>query len=143
MSSVGDDDMYGTSTPRKIGENWSVSVDAMKKLLKEIGAQGGSQEITGTGLLEKVENDHTFVRSSVNVKDVLLPVRPELTTESGEIQTELWGRFPVLQDDITKESNGTIRVSRFASGVDAQGNKAFLHVVYERLDRYEIRPITK
>jgi len=143
LASVADDDMYGTPTPKKVGESWLVSVDAMKKLLKEIGAQGGRQEITGTGILEKVANNHAFVRSSVNVRDVLLPIRPELTTESGEIQTELWGRFPLLQGDITKESNGRIRVSRFASGVDAEGKKALLHVVYERLDRFTISPIQK
>jgi hypothetical protein len=143
LASVTDDDMYGTPTPKKIGESWPVSVDAMKKLLKEIGAQGGTQQITGTGTLEKVENNHAFVRSSVNVRDVLLPIRPELTTESGEIETELWGRFPLLVNDITEESNGTIRVSRFASGVDAEGKKALLHVLYVRTDRYAISPIQK
>jgi hypothetical protein len=143
LATVADDDMYGTPTPMKIGESWQVNVDAMKKLLKEIGSQGGRQEITGTGALERVENNHAFVRSSVNVKDVLLPIRPELTTESGEIQTELWGRFPILQDDITEESNGSIRVSRFASGVDAEGKKAVVHVLYVRLDRYTISPIQK
>ena len=143
LASVADDDMYGTSTPKKVGESWTIGVDAMKKLLKEIGAQGGKQEITGTGILEKVENNHAFVRSSVNVKDVLLPIRPDLTTESGEIQTELWGRFPLLVDDITTESNGTIRMSRFASGLTPDGKKAIMHVVYERASRFEIRPITK
>jgi hypothetical protein len=71
LASVADDDMYGTPTPKKVGESWPVSVDAMKKLLKEIGAQGGTQQITGTGTLEKVENNHAFVRSSVVVRDVL------------------------------------------------------------------------
>ncbi len=143
LASVADDDMYGTSTPKKVGESWPVSVDAMKKLLKEIGAQGGRQEITGTGILEKVENNHAFVRSSVNVRDVLLPIKPELTTESGEIETELWGRFPLRVNDITEESHGTIRVSRFASGVNPDGKKVIVHVLYERLDRYAISPIQK
>lgn len=138
LASVGNDDMFGTATPRRIGESWPVSVDAMKKLLKEVGAQGGAQEITGTGILEKVENNHAFVRSSVNVTDVLLPIGPELTTESGEIQTELWGRSPLLQDDITRESNGRVHVSRFASGVDAEGKKVMMNVVYEAISRYEI-----
>jgi hypothetical protein len=143
QASVADDDMYGTPTPKKVGESWPVSVDANKKLLKEIGAQGGTQQITGTGTLEKVENNHAFVRSSVNVRDVLLPIRPELTTESGEIETELWGRFPLLVNDITKESNGTIRMSRFASGVNPDGKKVIVHVLYERLDRFAISPIKK
>jgi len=143
LASVADDDMYGTSTPKKVGESWQVNVDAMRKLLKEIGAQGGRQEITGTGTLEKVENNHAFVRSSVNVRDVLLPIKPELTTESGEIETELWGRFPLRVNDITEESHGTIRVSRFASGVNPDGKKVIVHVLYERLDRYAISPIQK
>ena len=141
LASVADDDMFGTSTPKKIGESWPVSVDAMKKLLKEIGAQGGRQEITGSGILEKVENNHIFVRSSINVRDVLLPIRPELTTEGGEIATELWGRFPVVQDDITEESNGMIRVYRVGSGFNADGKKVNVHVVYERTSRFEISPL--
>lgn len=143
ISKVGDDDMYGSPTPKKIGESWQVNVDAVKTLMKEIGAQGGRQEIIGTGTLEKVENNHALVRSSVNVKDVMLPIKKELTTESGEIQTELWGRFPTLQDDLSKESNGKIVVSRFASGVTADGKKAMLHVVYERISRYEISRVKK
>lgn len=143
LVNVGDDEMYGTSTPRRIGQTWPVNSDAVKKLLKDIGAEGGKLEVTGRGILERVENDHVYVRSSVNVKDVLLPIRPELTTESGEIQTELWGRFPVLNDDITREHNGTIRISRFASGVDPHGKKAMMHVVYESRDHYEIRPVQK
>jgi len=143
VASVADDDMYGTPTPKEVGESWPVSVDAMKKLLKEIGAQGGTQQITGTGTLEKVENNHAFVRSSVNVSDVLLPIRPELTTESGEIKTELWGRFPLLVNDITEDSNGTLRMSSFASGVNADGKKVIVHVLYERRYRYAISPIQK
>ncbi len=141
LASVADDDMYGTLAAKKVGESWTVSVDANKKLLKEIGAQGGTQQITGTGMLEKVENNHAFVRSSVNARDVLLPIRPELTTESGEIETKLWGRFPLLVNDITKESNSTIRMSRFASGVNPDGKKIIVHVLYERLNRYAISPI--
>ncbi len=141
LASVADDDMYGTSTPKKIGESWPISVDAMKKLLKEIGSQGGRQEITGSGTLEKVENNHIFVRSSINVRDVLLPITPELITESGEIETELSGRFPLRQQDMTEESNGIIHMSRVGSGLTADGKKAKVHVVYERKSRYEIRPL--
>jgi hypothetical protein len=141
LASVADDDMFGTPTPKRIGESWPVSVDAMKKLLKEIGAQGGRQEIAGSGTLEKVENSHIFVRSSINARDVLLPIEPELTTESGEIETELWGRFPLQQGDLTEESNGRIHMSRVGSGLTADGKKAKVHVVYERTSRYEIRPL--
>jgi len=141
LASVADDDMFGTSTPKKVGESWSISADPMKKLLKEIGAQGGRQEITGSGTLEKVENNHIFVRSSINVRDVLLPIKPELTTESGEMETQLWGRFPILQNDITEESNGTIHVLRVGSGFNAEGKKVIVHVVYKRTSRFEIRPI--
>jgi hypothetical protein len=141
LVSVADDDMFGTPTPRRIGESWPVSVEAMKKLLKEMGAQGGRQEITGRGTLEKVENNHIFVQSSIKARDVLLPIEPELTTESGEIETELSGRFPLLQRDLSEESNGIIYMSRVGSGLTADGKKAKVHVVYERKSRYEIRPL--
>ncbi len=141
LASVADDDMFGTPTPKRIGESWPVSVDATKKLLKEIGSQGGKQEITGSGTLVKVENNHIFVRSSIIVRDVLLPITPELTTESGEIETELSGRFPLQQRDITEDSNGIIHMSRVGSGLTADGKKAKVHVVYERKSRYEIRPL--
>ena len=141
LASVADDDMFGTPTSKKIGESWPVNVDAMKKLLKEMNAQGGRQEITGSGTLEKVEDNHAFVRSSINVRDVLLPIAPELTTESGEIETELSGRFPLLQRDRTQESSGRIYLSRVGFGFKADGKKVKLHIVYERTSRYEIRPL--
>jgi len=140
---VGDDDLFGTRTPRRVGERWPINENPMKKLLKEIGAQGGRQQIAGTGILEKVENNHTFVRISMNVNDVLLPIRPELTTEAGGIQNELWGRFPLRPGDVTEEFSGTIRVSRLGSGVDATGKKILVYVVYEKLDRFEISPVKK
>jgi hypothetical protein len=141
LASVADDDMFGTPTPKKIGESWPVSVDAMKKLLKEMNAQGGRQEITGSGRLENVVDNHVFVRSSINVRDVLLLIAPELTTESGEIETELSGRFPLLQRDRTQESSGRIYLSRVGSGFNADGKKVKLLIVYERTSRYEIRPL--
>ena len=141
--SVGDDDLFGTRMPRRVGERWSINENAVKQLLKDVGAQGGRQQITGTGILEKVEDNHTFVRISMNVKDVLLPIRPELTTEAGGIQNELWGRFPLRPGDVTEEFNGTIRLSRLGSGVDATGKKILVYVVYEKLDRFELSPVEK
>jgi hypothetical protein len=140
ISSVADDDMFGTATPKRVGESWMISVEAMKKLLKEINVQGGRQEITGSGTLERVAANHAFVRSSIHVRDVLLPIVPELKPESGEIELELSGRFPVKHGDMTVESQSTIHMSRVGSGVSPDGKKVILHVTYERKSRYEIRP---
>jgi hypothetical protein len=139
VTSVANDDMFGTATPKKIGERWPAGVDAMKKLLKEIGDQSSNPEITGSSTLEKVENNHIFLRASVSVRNVLLP--GQLTTEGGEIETELWGRFPIRQSDTTVESNDRIRLTRIASGINADGKKVTLQVVYERTSRYETRPV--
>lgn len=141
LASVADDELFGTPTPKRIGESWGVGVNAMKKLLKEMNAKGGRQEITGTGTLEKVEGNHAFVRSSINVRDVLLPIAPELTTEAGEIESELSGRFPLRPRDLTVQASGRVYLSRAASGVDRDGKKVKLHVVYESKSRYEIRPL--
>jgi len=140
--SVANDDLFGSPTPKRIGERWPVGADAMKKLLKEIGVQGGNPEITGSSTLESVEKNHIFLRGSISVRNVLLPGRPELTTEAGEIETELWGKFPILPGDIT-ESNDRIRLSRVASGFNPDGKKVTVHIVYERVSRYETRPIWK
>jgi hypothetical protein len=139
VTSVANDDMFGTPTPKKIGERWPAGVDAMKKLLKEIGDQSSNPEITGSSTLEKVENNHIFLRASVRVRNVLLP--GQLTTEGGEIETELWGRFPIRQSDTTVESNDRIHLTRIASGINADGKKVTLQVVYERTSRYETRPL--
>lgn len=141
LASVSDDDTFGTPTPKKIGGRWPVAIDAMKKLLKEMNAQGGSQEITGSGILEKVEGNHLFIKSSINVRDVLLPIAPGITTESGEIESELAGRYPLLQRDQTVESSGRIHISLLGSVVNAEGKKVKLHVVFESRSRYEIRPL--
>jgi hypothetical protein len=138
--SVANDDLFGTPTPKRIGEKWTVGVEAMKKLLKEIGVEGGNPEITGSSTLEKAEKDHVFLRGSIRVRNVLLPAKPELTTETGEIETELWGRFPILEGDMTVESNDRIRLARIASGLNPNGKKMTVQIVYERTSRYEIRP---
>jgi hypothetical protein len=141
VSSVADDDMFGTPVPQKIGASWTPNPAQMKKLLKEMGAQGGRQEITAKSTLEKVMDNHLFVRGSITVKDVLLKASPGLTAEGGEIQTELWGRFPIRRNDISKEANGRMRISSSSSGLNPDGQKVTVQVVYESISRYEISPI--
>jgi len=55
LVSVDDDDMFGTSTPKKIGESWPVGVDAMQKPLKEIGAHIIFWKIRAAGQLRRFE----------------------------------------------------------------------------------------
>jgi len=143
LASVGDDDMFGTPIPQRAGASWTTNADNMKKLLAEMGSKGGRPEITGKGTLEKVENNYLFVRGSITVKAVPLQVRPGLTAENGEIQNELWGKYPIRPNDTSRESNGRIRISSFSSGVNAEGTKVMVHVVVEYFSRFEISPIQR
>ena len=88
-----------------------------------------------------MEGTHALVRSSLNVRDVLLTIAPDITTEAGEIETELSGRFPLRPRDLTVDASGRVYLSRAASGVDKDGKKVKLRVVYESKSRYEIRPL--
>ena len=141
LASVAEDDMFGTPTPKRIAESWPIGVEAVKKLLLDMGSQGGKQEITGSSTLERVEDNHVFVRGLITVRDVLLPITAGITAETGEIESELTGRFPLLQRDPTVDSSSRVYMKRGGSGVDANGKKVKLQVVYESRSRYEIRPL--
>src|SRR6185436_18054820 len=96
---VGDDEMFGTKTPKAVGESWSLNTDDIKKLLKEMGAPSDTVKISGTGMLERVEGNHVFVRSSVNVNDVMLPIPENFTAENGNFVTEYFGKIPLKEGD--------------------------------------------
>jgi hypothetical protein len=74
---VGDNDLYGTMSLKRVGDKWVTGIEAMKKLLNEMGVQGGRHEISGESTLEKVEQNHLYIRSTMDVHNVLLPVGPD------------------------------------------------------------------
>jgi hypothetical protein len=136
---VGDDGMFGTTTPRAVGESWSISIDEIKKLLKEMGASG-SGEIAGSGTLEKAEANHIFVRGRVGVKNVLLALGEKFTPQDGNIEAHYFGRVPLSGSDTSRGVVGDFHLT--ATGIRTE-EAGFIKVEYvmDSRSQYEITPL--
>jgi hypothetical protein len=140
VSSQGDDDMFGTTSPKAVGESWTVNADSTKSLLKEMKSQGGRQEIHGTGSLERIEGNHLFVRSSITVYDVLLPTAG-VVPEGGEVGIDYWGRIPLQQSDPTRDVSGRIYMNLNGSATSNDGKKLKIQIIFESASHWEMRAI--
>jgi hypothetical protein len=135
---VGDDGMFGTKTPKAVGESWSISIDEVKKLLKEMGAPSETVRISGTGTLEKVGGNHLFIRGSVDVNDVMLPMPENFTAENGSFVTDYYGRLPLTEADPSRGVSS--RLHLVAKGI-RKGDPGPIRVefVMDGESKYEIR----
>lgn len=141
-SEVDDDDMFGTRQRKKVGESWAVETEATARVLREIGIQNGNSKIQGRSTLEKVERNRAFVRGVITVDNVLLPIAPGVTTESGEIKLEFAGEFSVLEKNLNRAVNQTIQMSR--SGISEAGDdgkRARVTMIYESTSSFAVRPL--
>jgi len=137
---VGDNDLYGTMSLKRVGDKWVTGIEAMKKLLNEMGVQGGRHEISGESTLEKVEQNHLYIRSTMDVHNVLLPVGPDYTPEIGDITTEHFVRLPLSESDLTESVEYSFRMSRIGSA-QQNGGKITLQIVLDSKMKYDIRPL--
>ena len=136
---VGDDGMFGTKTPKAVGESWPISIDEIKKLLREMGASG-SGEISGSGTLEKAEADHIFVRGRVSVKNVLLALGEKFTPEGGIVEAHYFGRVPLSESDTSRGVVGGFHLA--AKGIRTEeAGSIRVEYVMDSLSQYEIRPL--
>jgi hypothetical protein len=140
-AAVGDDQMFGTTVRRAVGESWQVNATEIRILLKEMGALDDRGEISGTSTLERADRDHLFVRSSVNMRHVKLPLTGNFTPESGHVRVEYLGRVPRSAADRSRSVTGSIHVAVAGTAASASGTIK-LQVVSDSYSRYEIRPRT-
>lgn len=144
ISEVGDDDMYGTSARKNVGESWPVRMEATGRVLKEIGVENSDPKIQGTTTLEKVEKNRLFVRGTIDVRNVLLPMATGITTEAGEIDLELAGAFPLLRSDLNRDVSQRIHMSSTGTTAPGEdGKRATVRVIYESRTSFEIRPLRR
>jgi len=141
VSGVGDDQMFGSTTARAIGETWPINTDSVKALLKEMNAQGGKREISGGTILEKLEDNRLVVRSGISVTDVVMPIAPQITPEGGDVEFEYQGLVPLQREDMRREVNGRMLLSFYGSAVGDGGNKLKVQVIFQSASSYKMRPL--
>jgi hypothetical protein len=135
------DDMFGTKTPKAVGDSWSISIDEIKKLLKEMGAIG-SREISGSGTLEKVDDNHIFVRGSVKMKNVLLALGEKFIPEDGTIDVHYFGRVPLSESEISRGAAGGFHLTATAIRPSEDASIRVEYVMDSR-SQYEIRSVAE
>ncbi|HTL18289.1 MAG TPA: hypothetical protein VL793_13720 [Patescibacteria group bacterium] len=98
-SDLDDDDVFGTSTPRKVGETWPINSDAAVKDLNSSGAPFQIKQLKGQSRLRGIK---TFggrqcldIGGTVTSTELDLPPRPGLKLTEGLIEVAYDGLFPV------------------------------------------------
>ncbi len=141
VSSIGNDALFGTTGPKRVGDTWNVEVEVVNRLLAEMEAKADRAEISGMSTLEKVERGHLTIRSFLSVTNAFLPTPTGFTPESCEIHTEATGRYPtkrIVSDwgAVNKISIRTVDKGRLESGVTAS-----LVTEYKSNSQFEITPL--
>ncbi|HJQ24543.1 MAG TPA: hypothetical protein VKA60_11555 [Blastocatellia bacterium] len=138
-----DEEIFGTRSRKRVGESWPINPDAAVAMLKELGAQGKKEDVTGTMTLEKVEGGHLFLHGSTTIKPLEMPLPSEFKPEGGELQGEFSGRFPMKDSDgslrQTLKARITLAARRAATGSTPEIR---MTAFFESSDEEEITPLT-
>jgi hypothetical protein len=143
VSPTGDDDLFGSRVRRKVGESWGVNVDDAMALLKEIGVEGRREDVTGSTTLEKVEGNRLFLRGSLRIANVLLPLPIGFKPERGELRAEFSGRFPV--ENSAERVDQTQRIVFDVTGrrePDADNPELRINLFFDGGSTYQIVPLS-
>jgi hypothetical protein len=139
---VGDDEMFGTPTPKAVGETWGVSQDEIRKFLKELGSPGDKERVSGGGRLESVDATHMVVSSSVEMNDMRLPLPDRFTATSGMATAEYLGRVPLSQTQKSRAVAGKIKLAVTGTRPSEGGDIKF-EMTLNTESRYEVRPLIR
>jgi hypothetical protein len=97
---LSDDDIYGSKTPRKIGESWPMNADVLRKGWTGMGWKIDAGAMTGQTKLESAETVRDtpmlHVSSTTDLKNATPPgIPPEIRVVSSEFHTRLEASVPV------------------------------------------------
>ena len=96
-----DDDMFGSTEKRKVGESWPVHADAMAKSISKGGMEIAAAAITGQTHLNGMESVNGTlalrgVQAAIDMKDPKPSNGPPgMTMEGSSIHGEFTGLFPL------------------------------------------------
>ena len=98
-----DDQIFGTSARRKVGDSWPVNATAAAADLTKKGVTVEPGNLTGTTTLAEIvrsdNQDALRITSTMAMKNVTPPLPPGIVVQSGEFNAAFFGIFPV---DVTK-----------------------------------------
>jgi hypothetical protein len=106
--SISDEDMFGSLSRRKVGESWNLNIEAIMAFVKGLGGQVSKENITGTTILKKVENNQIVVHGIMDVANVLLPLSSDFIPEKGEIHSEFNNRLPLVNSNAGSDFNNKV-----------------------------------
>lgn len=115
-NSISDEAMFGSQIRRRVGETWGLNLEAVMPFIKELGAPVRKEDITGAVTLEKVENNHLFVRGSMDVANALLPLSSDFRTDKGEFHSKFYRSLPLPNSDGSIEERHRVLMNLTGTG---------------------------
>lgn len=142
VSSVGNDALFGTPSPKRVGDTWKVNIDFVHTLLKEMQANAEGAQILGSSKLVKVEQGHLNILGTLYIMNAVLPAPSGFTPESGEIRSELKGRYPIRPGSHDWGEVSTITIRMTDKGHLESGEAATFMMEYKSASQFEITPLS-
>jgi len=142
VAGVDDDELFGTKQRKAVGQTWKVDVKAINKLLNELKVEFGDAQITGGGVLEKVDKGNLQVRCSFSVKNIELPPSRETIIEGSEMYSEMSGKFPIRQTSMEQSSINRLLIRTVGRAVNKDKAETKVQTESESNWQFEITPVT-
>jgi len=96
---IGDDEVFGTSDRKKIGDSWKIRPEAIPADMARHEIKVDKDKIDGSVRVEKLEKsgdaDCLFISAEMSVKDIVPKLPENLKVESSVMMTNFTGLFPL------------------------------------------------
>lgn len=127
-SGVTDDDVFGSKTPRKIGESWKIDVDAAVKQATGTGVTFDAGSMKGESTLKGTETlaGEPMVRldTTLSIKDLKPELPPTLQFERSQTDEQFSNVVPIDPKSSSIQSHAVIDIDIFLNPMGAASGGA-------------------
>jgi hypothetical protein len=137
-----DDEIFGTSERKKIGDTWPVNLKLLAEAMEDSGAaaQGISAKGTLTDVVKDAGGRSLLVSIDVTATPVL-PLPPNMTVDKSTLKMTLSGRFPVDTTRIRPEDKVEMEMSAHAKGGQPDGSSAEINISARQSGVFKRSPV--
>jgi hypothetical protein len=114
---VSDDDTFGSSSPRKVGDSWPINKEAVAKGFSSAGFSVDVKDVADQTVylrrtFDSPAGKELLIEAFMNAKNFKpAELPPGATIESGELKAEFSGIFPVDPARLPRESGESVEIT--------------------------------
>jgi hypothetical protein len=139
ISNVGEDDLFGPTAKKRVGDRWNINVTGAERLLGELEAVAKREDISGLCVLKKVENERLYIDTTLQVANVRMSLPSGTVADGGYIKTELSARLPINQSDIGRSATQAIYMKMLGHRTNPGAADSKLEITFEGHTTFDVK----